>query len=96
MSITVIYYDTGTPKEEIQSAANTVAAVLEGHKVIAIPKQFDLLLNCSTDQLVVIRNIIDMALMEKLNVMNTATLPDIPAEEAETESNIIDISKYLS
>ena len=96
MNITVIYYEQGTPKEEIQQTANMVADMMEGHKVIAIPRQFDLLLECSTDQLVMIRSIIDMALVEKMN-----TLPSVEevVEEPDTSNwggKIIDITKYLN
>ena len=96
MNITVVYYDKGTPKEELSSIAQSIVDVVEDTSVIALPKEFDLLLNCSADQLLHIRSIIDAALTFKLQgqTMNQELRPDDVSIE-DPESKIIDITKYL-
>ena len=94
MNVTVIYYEQGTPADEIAATAHMVADMLEDHKIIAIPKQFDLLLNCSPDQLIMTRNIIDVALAEKLNSMTP--VGDSQQENQSWGGKVIDITKYLN
>ena len=59
-----------------------------------IPKQFDLLLNCSLDQLIMTRNIIDVALAEKLN--SVTPVGDSQQENQSWGGKVIDMTKYLN
>ena len=94
MNVTVIYYEQGTSPDELVATAKMLSDVLEDHKIIAIPKQFDLLLNCSPDQLIMTRNIIDIALAEKLN--SVAPVRDSQQENQSWGGKVIDMTKYLN
>lgn len=90
----ILYYDTKEMKsEELQQAVETLRDVSEDN-VVAVPKQFDVLLNASLDQLMMVRTIIDTAMAEmiKAQMPNNAPLPKVELEE---ESNIIKLDKYL-
>ena len=70
--MTILYYDESQPKEELYKILNDVREVTQD-EVIALPKNFDILLDCSLDQLVSVKGIIDTAITLKLKM----TEPDI-------------------
>ena len=62
--MTIIYYDTNTCKpEQLYKLVQTVKGELGN--VLCLPKDFDVLLNASEEQLISIRNTIDAALQQK-------------------------------
>ena len=70
--MTIIYYDESQPKEELYKIVKGVREVTQD-EVIALPKNFDILLDCSLDQLVSVKGIIDTAIALKMKM----TEPDI-------------------
>ena len=65
--MTILYYDETEPKEELYKIVNGVREVTQD-KVIALPKNFDILLDCSLDQLVSVKGIIDTAITLKMKM----------------------------
>ena len=62
-NISIIYFDENTPKEDIHKWRKGVKDVLgKDNAVIALPKNFDVLLECSIDQLLQVRAMIDTTL----------------------------------
>lgn len=69
-NISIIYFDEGTPADNLHKICKGVKDVLgKDNAVIALPKKFDLLLECSTDQLLQVRAMIDTALEFKIEEM---------------------------
>ena len=69
-NLTILYYDAKiTSVDKLQKQLSKLQEAL-GTQVIAIPKQFDLMLNCSVDQLVQLKQLIDTALSVKLEQEN--------------------------
>lgn len=97
MNISILYYDDSTPAQEVRASVEQIASTLNGndYRVIALPKNFDLLLHCSVDQLLSVRALIDMALttMIQSGTMDNPVQVDV---QDRAEDKIIDISKYLS
>ncbi len=68
MNITIVYYDQSCPIDTIPKVVREAQkAVGEESKVIAVPKNYDILLDCSIDQLLSVRSIIDTAISAKIN-----------------------------
>ena len=65
--MTILYYDEIKPKEELYKILEGVREVTQD-KVIALPKNFDILLDCSLDQLVSVKNIVDTAIALKMKM----------------------------
>ena len=65
--MTILYYDESQPKEELYKIVKGVREVTQD-EVIALPKNFDILLDCSLDQLVSVKGIIDTAIALKMNL----------------------------
>ena len=65
--MTILYYDESHPKEELCKIVKGVVEVTQD-KVIALPKNFDVLLDCSLDQLVSVKGIIDTAIALKMKM----------------------------
>lgn len=90
----ILYYEPEiqTPDELI----NTVRTLKDTVKdqVIAIPKNYDVLLNCSIDQLISVRTIIDTAIT--MIISKDTSLPTTEEITDTYESNIIKFSDYLS
>ena len=64
-NLTILYYDaTIISVDKLQKQLSKLQEAL-GTQVIAIPKQFDLMLNCSVDQLIELRALIDTAITVK-------------------------------
>ena len=64
--MTILYYDS-KPKEELYKIVEGVKEITQD-EVIALPKNFDILLDCSLDQLVSIKGIIDTAIALKMKM----------------------------
>ena len=65
--MTIIYYDESQPKEELYKIVKGVKEVTQD-EVIVLPKNFDILLDCSLDQLVSVKGIIDTAIALKMKL----------------------------
>ena len=65
--MTILYYDETKPKEELYKIAKGVREVTQD-EVIVLPKSFDILLDCSLDQLVSVKGIIDTAIALKMKM----------------------------
>lgn len=70
--MTILYYDDSKPKEDLYKIVEGVKEVTQD-KIIALPKNFDVLLDCSLDQLVSIKGIIDTAIALKLKMTEPDT-----------------------
>ena len=71
-NISIIYFDEDTPNEDIHQWCKGVKDILgKDNAVIALPKKFDLMLECSTDQLLQVRAMIDTALELKIEEMES-------------------------
>ena len=66
--MTILYYDESQSKEELQKIAEGVREVTQD-SVIVLPKNFDILLDCSLDQLISVKGIIDAAIALKANAI---------------------------
>ena len=65
--MTILYYDESQTKEELYKIVKGVREVTQD-EVIALPKNFDILLDCSLDQLVSVKGIIDTAIALKMKL----------------------------
>lgn len=65
MKITVLYFDETEGPAQVNEAVAAVKSVVD-NDVIALPKNFDLMLDCSLDQLVNVRALIDTAIQVKI------------------------------
>lgn len=64
-NITILYYDAKiTPVDKLQEQLVQLQKAL-GTMVIALPKQFDVMLDCSIDQLMQLRTLIDTTIAVK-------------------------------
>ena len=64
--LTIVYYDANVcPAKDLYDHIKRLGEAL-GTKIVAIPKQFDVLLNCSVDQLTQLKHIVDTAIAIKL------------------------------
>ena len=90
----ILYYEpeVQTPDELI----DTVQTLRDTTKdqVIVMPKNYDVLLNCSIDQLISVRTIIDTAIT--MIISKDTSLPTTEEITNTSESNIIKFSDYLS
>ena len=65
--MTILYYDDLKPKEELYKIVKGVREVTQD-EVIVLPKNFDILLDCSLDQLISVKGIIDTAIALKMKM----------------------------
>lgn len=70
--MTILYYDDSKPKQELYKIVEGVKEVPQD-KIIALPKNFDILLDCSLDQLVSVKGIIDTAIALKMKMTEPET-----------------------
>ena len=70
--MTILYYDDNTPKKELYKMVQGIKEVTKD-EVIALPKNFDILLDCSLDQLVSVKGIIDTAIALKMKMTEPTT-----------------------
>ena len=64
--MTILYYDS-KPKEDLYYIVKGIREITQD-EVIALPKNFDILLDCSLDQIVSIKGIIDTAIALKMKM----------------------------
>lgn len=60
----ILYYDDSLPKESLVKLFKVIQDKV-GPDLIAVPKNFELILDCPAEHLLEIRNMIDKALKEK-------------------------------
>lgn len=65
--MTILYYDNTHPKEQLYDITKKMREVTKD-EVIVLPKNFDILLDCSLDQLVSVKGIIDTAIALKMKM----------------------------
>ena len=65
--MTILYYDESQPKEELYKIVKGVREVTKD-EVLVLPRNFDILLDCSLDQLVSVKGIIDTAIALKMKL----------------------------
>lgn len=70
MNIILIDTEKYAP-DRIQEMVNSIKEFSKEDKWIFIPKEFNILLDCSTEQLYYIRNRIDEAISNKENIIKT-------------------------
>ena len=70
--MTVLYYDDTKPKEELYTMVKGIKEVTKD-EVIVLPKNFDILLDCSLDQLISVKGILDTAISLKIKMEETTT-----------------------
>lgn len=78
----ILYYDDTRPKKELYDLVKQIRGIIDD-KVLVLPKNFDVLLNCSLDQLVSVKALIDTAIAEKI-------------KEMPVDTSIKETSKYLN
>ena len=70
--MTVLYYDDNTSKEHLWEIVKQIKDITKD-EVIVLPKNFDILLDCSLDQLISVKGIIDTAVSLKMQMEETST-----------------------
>lgn len=63
--MTILYYDERTPKKELYDIAELLRKVV-GKEILVLPKNFDILLDCSIDQLIQVRAMLDVTIQQKI------------------------------
>lgn len=75
--MTILYYDERTPKKELYDIAEQLRKVV-GKEILVLPKNFDILLDCSIDQLIQVRAMLDVTIQQKIeqesDAQNTYTI----------------------
>lgn len=81
----IVYYDDKDKQENILATIETIKEATK-EPIIAIPKNYDVLLNCSFDQLATLKGIIDTALGLKLSLgAANSTDKELPSIDEETD-----------
>lgn len=74
MNVTILYYDESSciSKEQIHQLLRDMKDRFSDTdtQFIALPKNYDIMLNCSIDQLETVRDIIDSAIRKKKETSN--------------------------
>lgn len=73
--MTILYYDGCTPKKELYDIAEQLRKVV-GKEILVLPKNFDILLDCSLDQLLQVRAMLDMTIQEKAEQESLSQMTD--------------------
>jgi hypothetical protein len=60
----ILYYDDSLPKENLMMLVKAIQDKV-GFDLIAVPKNFELVLDCPVERLLEVRDMIDKALEEK-------------------------------
>ena len=90
MQVTICYYDTDTRRDTMLEVGKSIQ-MLTGGQVLMIPKNYDLLLDCSVDQLLSLKAILDTAIGMKLNAQMVGQ-----SENPADPNNIINIEDYFA
>lgn len=70
--MTIIYYDEAKSKEEMYEVVKQVKEIVKDD-VICMPKNFDVLLECSLDQLISVKGVLDTAISMKVQMEMPST-----------------------
>lgn len=70
--MTILYYDNTTPREHLGKIAEQIREITKD-EIIVLPKNFDILLDCSLDQLVSVKGIIDTAIALRMKLEEPST-----------------------
>ena len=68
--MTILYYSTDIPKDNIQNSVRQIKNITQD-EVIAVPKDWSLLLDCSTDQLLALKESFNSAIDRALEQRRT-------------------------
>ena len=70
--MTIIYYEETKSKEEMYEIVRKVKEVMND-EVICLPKNFDILLDCSLDQLISVKGVLDTAISMRIQMESPST-----------------------
>lgn len=65
--MTILYYDELKPKKELYDIVKQIRKIVKD-EVLVLPKNFDILLDCSLDQLISTKGILDTAITMKMKM----------------------------
>lgn len=65
--MTILYYDELKPKKELYNIVKQIREIVKD-EVLVLPKNFDILLDCSLDQLISTKGILDTAITMKMKM----------------------------
>ncbi len=68
--MTILYYSTNIPKDLVQDSVRQIKNITQD-EVIAVPKEWSLLLDCSTDQLLALKESFNSAIDRALEQRRT-------------------------
>ena len=69
--MTILYYDDTKP-DELRKIVERIKPVV-GNDILVLPKNFDILLDCSLDQLVSVKGVVDTAIALKMKLQDPDT-----------------------
>ena len=69
--MTILYYDDMKP-DELRKIVERIKPVV-GNDILVLPKNFDILLDCSLDQLVSVKGVVDTAIALKMKLQDPDT-----------------------
>ena len=70
--MTILYYDELKPKKELYDIVKQIREIVKD-EVLVLPKNFDILLDCSLDQLISTKGILDTAITMKMKMEELTT-----------------------
>lgn len=70
--MTILYYDELKPKKELYNIVKQIREIVKD-EVLVLPKNFDILLDCSLDQLISTKGILDTAITMKMKMEEPTT-----------------------
>lgn len=70
--MTILYYDELKPKKELYDIVKQIREIVKD-EVLVLPKNFDILLDCSLDQLISTKGILDTAITMKMKMEEPTT-----------------------
>ena len=91
--VTILYYEDRASIEEMKAIADQLADITEG-KVIVLPKNYDVLFDCSLSQLISVKAIIDAAIGTKLQMVDPSLIK-VEVDGKDEQSKIINIEDYI-
>lgn len=70
--MTILYYDELKSKKELYDIVKHIREIVKD-EVLVLPKNFDILLDCSLDQLISTKGILDTAITMKMKMEEPTT-----------------------
>lgn len=70
--MTILYYDELKSKKELYDIVKQIREIVKD-EVLVLPKNFDILLDCSLDQLISTKGILDTAITMKMKMEEPTT-----------------------